>query len=66
MVRDFLENLDFIEIETPVLSIQAGGANARPFTTFMNAMDTSLQMRIAPELYLKVNDFHVANGSWWL
>jgi lysyl-tRNA synthetase class 2 len=43
----------FIEVETPMLQNQPGGATARPFVTHMNAMDMDLYLRIAPELYLK-------------
>ncbi|KHK96556.1 lysyl-tRNA synthetase [Microbacterium mangrovi] len=44
---------DFIEIETPMLQVQPGGAAARPFVTHSNAFDAELYLRIAPELYLK-------------
>ncbi|QAY60019.1 lysine--tRNA ligase [Microbacterium protaetiae] len=44
---------DFIEVETPMLQIQHGGAAARPFVTHSNAFDAELYLRIAPELYLK-------------
>ncbi|WP_286279263.1 lysine--tRNA ligase [Naasia aerilata] len=44
---------DFLELETPMLQIQHGGASARPFVTHSNAFDTDLYLRIAPELYLK-------------
>jgi lysyl-tRNA synthetase class 2 len=44
---------DFIEVETPMLQPQAGGALARPFVTHANALDIDLSLRIAPELYLK-------------
>ncbi|WP_203137194.1 lysine--tRNA ligase [Microbacterium sp. JZ31] len=44
---------DFVEVETPMLQVQPGGATARPFTTHSNAFDTELYLRIAPELYLK-------------
>lgn len=43
----------FLEVETPMLQVQPGGASARPFVTHSNAFDTELYMRIAPELYLK-------------
>ncbi|SDO41946.1 lysyl-tRNA synthetase, class II [Microbacterium sp. ru370.1] len=50
--RTFTER-DFVEVETPMLQVQHGGASARPFTTHSNAFDTELFLRIAPELYLK-------------
>ncbi len=52
-LRDQLHDNDFIEVETPMLQVQPGGATARPFVTHMNAYDMDLYMRIAPELYLK-------------
>ena len=52
-VRSFLDNLGFLEVETPVLQPIYGGANARPFTTHHNALDQKLFLRIADELYLK-------------
>ncbi|MEM1183898.1 MAG: lysine--tRNA ligase [Planctomycetota bacterium] len=52
-VRKHLESEGFVEVETPMLQVQAGGAAARPFETHMNALDIPLYMRIAPELYLK-------------
>lgn len=52
-LREFFHNKDFIEIETPMLQNLHGGAAARPFVTHMNAYDTELYLRIAPELYLK-------------
>lgn len=48
-----MEDRGFLEVETPVLSTNAGGANARPFLTRANALDMDMQLRIAPELYLK-------------
>ena len=44
---------DFVEVDTPILQPQAGGALARPFMTHANALDIDLSLRIAPELYLK-------------
>lgn len=52
-VRRFMESRGYLEVETPMLQTLAGGAAARPFVTHMNALDISLFMRIAPELYLK-------------
>ncbi len=52
-VREILDNRDFLEVETPIMHSIAGGAAARPFVTYHNALDMQLYMRIAPELYLK-------------
>ena len=52
-VRESLWRRGFLEVETPMLQPIHGGANARPFTTHINAYDMRLYMRIAPELYLK-------------
>lgn len=52
-LRDYFYDADFIEIETPMLQVLHGGAAARPFSTHMNAYDTELFLRIAPELFLK-------------
>ncbi len=52
-VRDFLNGKDFLEVETPVLQPLYGGAAARPFVTHHNALDATLYLRIADELYLK-------------
>ena len=52
-IRRYLEKLDFLEIETPVLQTEAGGAEARPFITHHNTLDMQLYLRIATELHLK-------------
>jgi lysyl-tRNA synthetase class 2 len=52
-LRDFLDALDFLEVETPMMQPIPGGAAARPFRTHHNALDLDMYLRIAPELYLK-------------
>ncbi len=52
-LRDYLDALDFLEVETPMMQPIPGGAAARPFVTHHNALDVDLYLRIAPELYLK-------------
>lgn len=52
-IRRYLETRDFLEIETPVLQGEAGGADARPFTTYHNTLEMDLYLRIATELHLK-------------
>jgi lysyl-tRNA synthetase class 2 len=52
-LRDFLDALDFLEVETPMMQPIPGGAAARPFRTHHHALDLDMYLRIAPELYLK-------------
>ena len=52
-LRDYLDNMGYIEVETPVLNTIAGGASARPFVTHHNTLDIDMYMRIATELPLK-------------
>jgi lysyl-tRNA synthetase class 2 len=52
-LRQFLDDRGFFEVETPVLQVEAGGADARPFVTHHNTLDIDLYMRIATELHLK-------------
>ena len=53
LMREYLADRNFLEVETPMMQAVAGGAAARPFTTYHNALGIDLFMRIAPELYLK-------------
>jgi lysyl-tRNA synthetase, class II len=53
LIRRFMEDLDFLEVETPMMQPKAGGAVARPFKTYHNALGMDFYLRIAPELYLK-------------
>lgn len=52
-IRDYFEEREFLEVETPMMQVIPGGAAARPFVTHHNALDIDLYLRIAPELYLK-------------
>jgi lysyl-tRNA synthetase class 2 len=52
-IRNFLTSRKFMEVETPMLQIIPGGASAKPFMTYHNALDIDMYLRIAPELYLK-------------
>jgi len=52
-LRNFLNSRDYIEVETPVLQTTYGGAAAKPFTTFLNALDLNMYLRISLEPYLK-------------
>ena len=52
-VRHYFEGLDYLEVETPMLQLEAGGATARPFLTHYNAYELEVKMRISLELYLK-------------
>lgn len=52
-IRNYFEDLDFMEVETPMMQVIPGGATARPFVTHHNALDQDMYLRVAPELCLK-------------
>jgi lysyl-tRNA synthetase class 2 len=52
-VRKYLDDKDFLEVETPMMNMVAGGAVAKPFVTYFNELKMNVFMRIAPELFLK-------------
>ena len=68
-MRRQLEGLGFLEVETPVLEAAAGGADARPFVTYHNALGRDFTLRIATELHLKrlvvSGGEQAGRGSWW-
>lgn len=53
LIRDYLNENGFVEVETPIMQVVASGAAARPFVTHHNALDADFYLRIAPELFLK-------------
>ncbi len=53
LIRDYLNDNGFVEVETPIMQVVASGAAARPFVTHHNALDADFYLRIAPELFLK-------------
>ena len=53
LIREYFKNNNFIEVETPMMQINPGGANAQPFKTYHNSLNIPLYMRVSPELFLK-------------
>jgi len=52
-IREYLDGLGYLEVETPILQVLYGGTNAKPFETHLNALNQKMYLRVAPELYLK-------------
>lgn len=63
-MRKFFDDLGFLEVETPMMNMIAGGATAKPFVTHHNELNMDLFMRIAPELYHKVYRIFFLHRVW--